>query len=43
VVFEQFGSYSPIWWLSVVFGILSGLINLPISEAPVVRPVAQPA
>src|SRR3954452_3624952 len=23
VVFEQFGSYSPIWWLSVVFGILS--------------------
>ena len=43
VVFEQFGSYSPIWWLSVVFGILSGLINLPISETPVVRPVAQPA
>ncbi len=43
VVFEQFGSYTPIWWLSVTFGVLSALINLPIVEAPVVRPVAQPA
>jgi MFS family permease len=43
VVFERFGSYGPIWWLSVVFGVLSALINLPIVEAPVARPVAQPA
>ena len=43
VVFEKFGSYTPIWWLSVLFGVLSALINLPISEDPVARPVAQPA
>ncbi|WP_426534326.1 MFS transporter [Bradyrhizobium sp. McL0615] len=43
VVFEQFGSYTPIWWLSIFFGVLSALINLPIVEAPVARPVAQPA
>jgi len=43
VVFEQFGSYTPIWWLSIFFGVLSALINLPIVEQPVVRPVAQPA
>jgi MFS family permease len=43
VVFEKFGSYTPIWWLSVMFGVLSALINLPIVEAPVARPVAQPA
>ncbi|PAY03595.1 MULTISPECIES: MFS transporter [Bradyrhizobium] len=43
VVFEQYGSYTPIWWLSVLFGVLSALINLPIVEAPVARPVAQPA
>jgi MFS family permease len=43
IVFEKFGSYTPIWWLSVLFGVLSALINLPIVEAPVVRPVAQPA
>jgi MFS family permease len=43
IVFEKFGSYTPIWWLSVLFGVLSALINLPIVEAPVVRPVAHPA
>jgi len=43
VVFEKFGSYAPIWWLSVLFGVLSALINLPIVEKPVPRAVAQPA
>jgi MFS family permease len=43
VVFEQYGSYAPVWWLSILFGLLSALINLPIVEAPVARPVAQPA
>jgi MFS family permease len=43
IVFEQFGSYTPLWWLSILFGVLSALINLPIVEAPVARPVAQPA
>jgi MFS family permease len=43
IVFEKFGSYTSIWWLSVLFGVLSALINLPIVEAPVERPVAQPA
>jgi len=43
IVFEKFGSYTPIWWLSVGFGVMSALINLPIVEAPVGRPMAQPA
>jgi len=43
VVFVKFGSYTPIWWLSVLFGVLSALINLPIVEKPVARAVAQPA
>jgi MFS family permease len=43
IVFERFGSYTPIWWLSVLFGVLSALINLPIVEKPVDRTVAQPA
>jgi MFS family permease len=43
IVFEKFGSYTPIWWLSVLFGVLSALINLPIVESPVPRPIAQPA
>src|SRR5215468_10708491 len=43
IVFEQYGSYTPIWWLSILFGVLSALINLPIVEKPVPRAVAQPA
>ncbi|SFL30240.1 Predicted arabinose efflux permease, MFS family [Bradyrhizobium sp. NFR13] len=43
IVFDKFGSYTPVWWLSVLFGVLSALINLPIVEKPVERAVAQPA
>jgi MFS family permease len=43
IVYVKFGSYAPIWWLSILFGVLSALINLPIVEKPVERAVAQPA
>ena len=37
------GSYDPVWWLAIVFGVLSALINLPIVEKPVPRMAAVPA
>ncbi len=37
VLFTATGSYNVVWWLSVVFGIVSALINLPIVEQPVGR------
>jgi len=37
IAFERTGSYDLVWWLSVLFGVLSALINLPIVEKPVVR------
>lgn len=37
ILFERTGSYNVVWWLSVLFGILSAIINLPIVEKPVVR------
>ena len=37
LVFEATGSYNPVWWLSVFFGVASALINLPIVEKPVGR------
>ncbi|HUI97360.1 MAG TPA: MFS transporter [Xanthobacteraceae bacterium] len=40
VVFDRFGSYDPVWWLSIGLGVFSGLINLPIVEKPVVRAAA---
>ena len=43
LVFEKFGSYTPIWWLSVLLGVMSAVINLPIAEEPVRRPSVQPA
>jgi MFS family permease len=42
-VFERTGSYDLVWWLSVLFGVLSALINLPIVERPVVRLAAATA
>ena len=39
VVFERTGSYDTVWWLSVLFGVLSAVINLPIVEKPVERPI----
>jgi len=40
IVFDRTGSYGPVWWLSILFGVLSALINMPIVEKPVARPAA---
>ncbi len=37
LVFDHFGTYNPVWWLSVAFGVASAIINLPIIEKPVER------
>jgi len=42
-VFERTGSYDAVWWLSVLFGVLSAVINLPIVEKPVARVAAAAA
>jgi MFS family permease len=42
IVFERWGSYDPVWWLSVFFGVMSAIINLPIVEEPVTRMAPAP-
>jgi MFS family permease len=37
VLFESSGSYDVVWWLSILLGLLSAVINLPIVERPVAR------
>ena len=37
LVFDRTGSYGPVWWLAILFGVLSAVINLPIVEKPVPR------
>ncbi|MBF0269208.1 MAG: MFS transporter [Alphaproteobacteria bacterium] len=41
--FDLTGSYDLMWWLSVALGVFSGLVNLPIKEAPVARLAAKSA
>jgi MFS family permease len=43
VLYETYGSYDAVWWLSIALGIASAALNLPIEERPVERPVAVPA
>jgi len=43
VLFERTGSYDVIWWVSIILGIASAVINLPIVERPVARPATAPA
>jgi MFS family permease len=37
LLYSQTHSYDVVWWLGVVFGVLSAVINLPIVEKPVQR------
>jgi MFS family permease len=43
LVFDRTGSYDAVWWLAILFGVLSALVNLPIAEKPVPRVAALPA
>jgi len=43
IVFDRTGSYNAVWWLAILFGLLSTVINLPIVEKPVPRVAAVPA
>ena len=43
LLYEIYGSYHVVWWLSIALGIASAVINLPIVEKPVIRPEPAPA
>jgi len=43
LLYTRTGSYDAVWWLGVLFGVLSAVINLPIVEKPVPRAAAAAA
>jgi MFS family permease len=43
LLYTQTQSYDVVWWLGVLFGVLSAVINLPIVEKPVQRAAPVPA
>lgn len=43
VAFDLTGSYVAIWIISIVLALIAALANMPIREAPIVRPLPVPA
>jgi predicted MFS family arabinose efflux permease len=41
-LYDSLGSYDLVWYLSIALGVLAGLINLPIDEREIARPVPRP-
>lgn len=39
-LYDMTGSYDIVWWLAVALGVIAGLVNLPIDERTVRRPLA---
>ncbi|MDM0047364.1 MFS transporter [Variovorax dokdonensis] len=44
-LYDRTGSYDVVWWIAIGLGVASSLVNLRVSEAPIVRhaPTPQPA
>jgi MFS family permease len=42
-LFDTTGSYQLMWIFTIALGVMAGVINLPINDRPIVRPVAAPA
>jgi len=42
-IYDAFGSYTAMWWLSIALGLVSAMFHYPIKERPVARLAAQPA
>jgi MFS family permease len=42
-LYDATGSYDVVWWLAVALGVFAALINLPVRETAIVRPVLKAA
>ena len=42
-IYDQTGSYDPIWWMGIALGIFAALVHWPIKEEPVARLAGTPA
>ena len=39
-LYDTTGSYDVVWWLSIGLGVVAGLLNLPVDERAIPRPLA---
>jgi len=42
-LYDSTGSYGIVWYLAIAFGVFAALVNLPVKEGAIARPVPQPA
>jgi predicted MFS family arabinose efflux permease len=42
-LYESTGSYDLVWWISVALGLFAAVVNWPVRDTPIVRPLPQPA
>lgn len=40
-LFDQYGTYEPVWWLGVGLGLFAAIVHWPIKERAVLRPAFQ--
>jgi MFS family permease len=42
-LYDSTGSYNIVWYLAIALGVFAALVNLPVKEGAIARPVPQPA
>lgn len=42
-LYDEFGSYDPVWMISIALGLFAALVNLPVREHAIARAQPQPA
>ncbi|CAN7360522.1 MFS transporter [Variovorax sp. LjRoot84] len=42
-LYDSTGSYDIVWYLAIALGVFAALVNLPVKEGAIARPVPQPA
>ncbi len=40
-LYDATGSYDVVWWISVALGVFAAIVNLPVREGAIARPVAK--
>ncbi len=41
-LYDSTGSYVIVWWIAVALGVFAAIVNLPVREGPIPRPIPRP-